>query len=138
MKQTQTEIEKLLIGHEGLKQFPYKCTAGKITIGIGRNLTDKGITEEEALYLLKNDIKECVSDLNLIFVDIETFPDNVQLVLISMRFQLGNNGFKQFRKMITAFIVKDYEEAVVQMKDSNWYKQVPARANDLIKLIETT
>ena len=42
-------IERQLIEHEGLEQKVYRCTAGKLTIGVGRNLEDKGITEEEAL-----------------------------------------------------------------------------------------
>ena len=45
----------LLIRHEGIKLKPYHCTSGKLTIGIGRNLEDRGITKEEAIYLLNND-----------------------------------------------------------------------------------
>ena len=43
--------------HEGLRLYPYNCSEGKLTLGIGRNLDDRGITEEEALYLLNNDIE---------------------------------------------------------------------------------
>jgi lysozyme len=55
--------KELLIKHEGIRFTPYKCSMGRWTIGIGRNLSDKGITKEEALYLLDNDIKECERDL---------------------------------------------------------------------------
>lgn len=51
-------IEDQLILHERLKLKPYRCSAGKLTIGVGRNLEDKGISEEEALFLLRNDIAE--------------------------------------------------------------------------------
>jgi lysozyme len=53
--------------HEGLRLKPYLCPAGKLTIGIGRNLEGKGITEQEAVMLLENDIQECLDDLKPLF-----------------------------------------------------------------------
>jgi len=58
MKKSNQLKEKLirqLREHEGLRLPPYHCPAGKLTIGIGRNLGDKGITEKEAVMLLEND-----------------------------------------------------------------------------------
>ena len=81
-------IADLLIRHEGLRLKPYRDTVGKLTIGVGRNLDDVGITREEALYLLKNDIDNARREL------IKTIPrfldmDKVrQIVLISMTFNL--------------------------------------------------
>ena len=99
------EIEKQLIKHEGLRLKPYKCPAGRLTLGIGRNLDDKGITEKEALYLLKNDIVECMNDLDIIFLDqFNTWPDNIQMALIDMRFQLGGKGFRKFKRMIISLV----------------------------------
>ena len=131
-------IEQLLLKHEGLKLTPYRCTAGKLTIGVGRNIEEKGITEEEALFLLRNDIDECKRDLTtLIFHgQFYDFPESIQNVLINMRFQLGRAGFRKFKKMIFAFQNLNYEEAIVQMKDSNWYNQTTGRANDLISIVK--
>ena len=133
-----TSIEQLLLKHEGLKLTPYRCTAGKLTIGVGRSLDTKGITKEEAMFLLRNDISECERDLaNSIFQgQFYVFPESIQNVLINMRFQLGYAGFRNFKKMIIAFQNQDYQEAAAQMKDSNWYKQVPNRAKELIKMVE--
>ena len=130
--------KELLIKHEGIRFTPYKCTAGKLTIGVGRNIEDKGITKEEALYLLDNDIKECERDLaNDIFKGFfYAFPQNIQSVIINMRFQLGRTGFRNFRKMIMAFRDWNFAEAIVQMRDSKWYEQVPTRANELIKMVK--
>ena len=50
--------------HEGYRQFAYQCTANKTTVAYGRNLQDKGISETEAMYLLENDIVECIQDLS--------------------------------------------------------------------------
>ena len=54
MKYDMTSLENQLIDHEGLELKPYQCTADKLTIGVGRNIEDRGITEDEARYLLKN------------------------------------------------------------------------------------
>jgi lysozyme len=64
------------------------------------------------------------------------FPQSIQSVLISMRFQLGRTGFRNFRKMIMAFRDWNFAEAIVQMRDSKWYEQVPTRANELIKMVK--
>ena len=50
------ELARQLIVHEGLKLYPYRCSANKLTIGVGRNIEERGIAEDEALYLLNNDI----------------------------------------------------------------------------------
>ncbi len=129
-------IEKQLIGHEGLEQKVYRCPAGKLTIGVGRNLEDKGITEEEALFLLKNDIAECEEDLRSIFSEYDALDESRQRVLIDMRFNLGPSRFRLFKKMIAAVKGKDFSRAAGEMKDSNWYRQVGKRAETLAKMME--
>jgi lysozyme len=47
-------IKEMLIKNEGLVCQPYHCSAGKLTIGVGRNLEVNGISEDEAMYLLEN------------------------------------------------------------------------------------
>ena len=133
-----TTIEDLLLKHEGLKFTPYRCSAGKLSIGVGRNLDDKGISKEEAMLMLFNDIDESEKDLanNVFKGQFYNYPKNIQLVLIDMRFQLGQTGFRKFKKMIMAFENHDYQEAIAQMKDSKWYDQVTKRAEDLIGMIK--
>ncbi len=131
-------IEEQLVEHEGEKLFIYTCSAGFATIGVGRNLEGKGISKEESRFMLQNDIRECVDDLQgRIFPgQFDDFPENIQHVLVDMRFHLGHVGFRGFKKMIVAFQRLNLEEAVKQMKDSKWYHQVPARAENLIKMVE--
>lgn len=132
----KAHVMNTLVVDEGLRLKPYLCPAGKVTLGVGRNLDDKGITEREAFYLLNNDIDECYKDLSeSVFQEFDVFPDPIQTVLISMRFQLGAKGFRGFKKMIKAFERLDYREAIKEMKDSNWYKQTPERADRLIKMV---
>ena len=130
------KIKEQLIEHEGLRLKPYRCPAGRLTIGIGRNLDDKGITESEAFDLLYNDLRECEKDIRGMFPDFDNLPENIQLVLTDMRFQLGWKGFRCFRLMIRAVYNQDWPEMIHQMKDSAWYGQTPNRANNLIRMVE--
>lgn len=123
--------------HEGVKPFAYKCSANKTSIGVGRNLEDKGLSQSEIDLLLYNDIEECENDLNKIygFTFFENLPDDIQMVQLDMRFNLGYSGYRGFKKMIQAVKDLDFAEAVKQMIDSNWYVQVPKRANELVKMM---
>lgn len=137
MKANTQALHDLLLSHEGMRLKPYKCTAGKLTIGIGRNLDDRGITEVEAKFLLENDLAECEEDLKVIFLDqFYYLPEQTQMVLMDMRFQLGPGRFRKFKKMIQAVKQSDPQEMIKQMKDSRWYRQVPNRAEDLIRMIQ--
>jgi len=134
-------IEEMLIRHEGLRFTPYRCTAEKLTIGVGRNLDDKGISKDEAMLMFYNDLEECERDLsNKVFKGrFFEFPGPVQGVLINMRFQHGPGGFRRYRKMIAAFKHFDYEKAILEMIDSNWYRDkfTQDRAKELIEIVRS-
>jgi len=127
-------VQQLLI-HEGLRLRPYHCPAGKLTIGVGRNLEEKGITEKEAFVLLENDIEECRKDLEEIFQGFDLLPESVQLVLVDMRFNLGPNRFRNFKRMIAAVKNHNFYQAAAEMKDSRWYTQVGQRAKTLVNMM---
>lgn len=125
-----------LIEEEGMKLKPYRCPAGKLTIGVGRNLEDKGLSNEEALFLLQNDIIEAVKELKKAFLFFDSLNETRQIVLIDMCFNLGINGLKKFKKMIKALENKDFSLASKEMLSSCWAKQVGARARSLALLME--
>ena len=122
------DIKKLLILNEGLRLKPYYDTVGKLTIGVGRNLTDNGITEDEAMYMLENDIKRAVQDLQRIFINFNDYDEHVKAVLIDMMFNLGFNRFMTFKKFIKAIKEGDLETAAKEMIVSKWARQVKSRA----------
>jgi lysozyme len=128
------KAKDLIRKHEGLRLKPYICPAGKVTIGYGRNIQDKGISKVEAELMLNNDVNECVLDLERIFGtdEFDTYSESLQTALIDMRFQLGYYGFRGFKKMILAVKGYDLEKARAEAKDSEWYKQVPDRAKRVI------
>lgn len=120
---------------EGFRSKPYQCTAGKITIGYGRNIEDNGITKSEAESLLLNDVKAAQIELLNTFDWFTELNGARQGVLINMAFNLGLPRLKKFKKMLSALSESDYHEASKQMLDSRWAVQVGERANRLAKQI---
>ena len=133
---TKDVIIDQLITHEGLKFKPYKCSSGKLTIGVGRNLDANGITKDEALYLLENDIATAVIDLQKIFDGkFWVLPEIVQRVLVDMRFNLGSSGFRSFKRLIAAVKANDFHRAAIEMHDSLWFIQVGKRGIALVDMM---
>jgi lysozyme len=123
-----TALTNELVRDEALKLKPYRCTAGKLTIGIGRNLEDRGITQEEAYYLLQNDILQCCQTLDRMAPWWRKMSDARQRALINMCFNLGETRLRGFRKMLLALELGNYPEAYDQALDSAWATQVGDRA----------
>jgi lysozyme len=137
MKYDMTALEDQLIDHEGLELKPYRCTAEKLTIGVGRNIEDRGITEDEARYLLKNDIK-IVEDELLEKKAVVAGLDAVrQRVLVDMGFNLGIPTLLKFQNMWAAIEEEDFETAAEEAMDSRWAKQVGRRAERLCQAMAT-
>ena len=124
----QINIVEQLIADEGLRLKPYKCTSGKTTIGVGRNLDDKGISKDEAIALLTNDIKECMDELDKRIPWWINLTHNRRVVLINMCFNLGISGLMKFKNTLNHIRNHDYAKASVSMLDSKWAKQVKNRA----------
>lgn len=126
--------------HEGFSPTVYKDTEGYDTIGIGR-LVDKkaggGITEEEALYLLNNDLDKVWSQLQSKLPWVKTAPDNIQYALIHMAFQMGIGGLLQFKNTLRYIEAKEYNRAADNAMDSKWARQTPNRAAFVCNLIRS-
>lgn len=137
---TNEYLEKLsnqLIKHEGVKLTVYKCPAGKLTIGIGRNLEDRGITTSEAMLLLQNDINNCIAELSQNFILFKALDYARQCVLINMCFNLGITRLKKFKKMFAAIEKEDWNLTACEMLNSGWAEQVGHRAEELATQMRT-
>lgn len=129
-------IKEQLVRHEGLRLKPYRCTAGKLTIGIGRNLDDSGISQSEAHIMLINDIMNCEKQLQAKIPDIYNGLDEVRKsVLLNMCFNLGINGLLGFKNTLAFVKAGDWERAANNMLASKWAKQVGRRAIELSELM---
>ena len=123
--------------HEGERLKPYRCTAGKLTIGVGRNLDDRGITAEESAYLLNNDIDKAWSDLKERIPWMTGLNDVRQRVLLDMAFNLGIDGLMKFKNTLATIQLGQYDKASNMMLNTLWAKQVGARARRLAKMMQT-
>lgn len=130
------QLKRELIRDEGFRSKPYKCTAGKLTIGVGRNIEDNGITEDEAMYLLENDIASCIKQLTAKLSWYTSKPDAVQRVLTNMCFNLGISKLMSFKKTLSLIELGKYKEASVQMLNSLWARQVGERAIRLSNILK--
>lgn len=126
----------MLQRHEGLRLKPYKCAAGKISIGYGRNLEDVGISEIEAMVMLRNDIEQCYEELNIFswFSDLDQVR---QEALVDMLFNLGLPTFLKFKMTLKHVAEHNWSMASAEMLDSKWARQVGDRAEELAYMIET-
>jgi lysozyme len=131
------KLRNLLTSHEKYVQFPYVDTTGHITVGIGRNLTDRGISTNEALLLLDDDISYFSSKLAHYLNFFPGLDSNRQIALVDMCFNLGINNFLAFSGMIQALENKDWKCAHDEMLDSKWAQQVGERATQLANIILT-
>lgn len=134
-------MRRELIRDEGLVLKPYRCTADKLTIGVGRNLDGKGINRNEAIFLLDSDIEECFDDLrsSLFPGQYERWSEELQRALLNMRFQLGYCGFRSFQKMIEALRSGDTSWAAIEALDSKWArKDTPERAARVVKMMRSS
>ena len=99
-------------------------------------LKKRGITKDEALFLLANDISECIKDLKT-FTWFDQLDDVRAKVVIDMRFNLGPQGFRQFKRMIEHLAAGRYSLAAGEMVNSRWYLQVGTRAHRLVEMMRT-
>ena len=124
---------------EGLRLKPYKCTAGKLTIGYGRNLDDVGISKIEADMLFERDFAQAESEVRRLLkannIDADNLIEQRFYVLTDMMFNLGYNRLAKFKKLLYALKKGLYDDAANEMLDSLWAAQVGNRATKLATLM---
>lgn len=128
-------LTEQLIIDEGLRLKPYVDTVGKTTIGVGRNLTDVGISKSEAVMLLGADIDAVVVALDAKLPWWRTLSDVRQNALANMAFNLGINRLMGFANMLSALKSGDYAKAADEALNSTWARQVSQRANRIADAI---
>ena len=152
MKYNAENFINKLIAHEGLRLQVYQDTLGIDTIGIGRNLEDRGITKEEmdwmdipnmdaiyeygiteadAMYLAQNDVQIVEEELVRSHPCVEELDAVRQLVLVDMAFNMGVPRLSKFKKMWAAIHENKFDVAAKEMLDSRWAIQVKSRSTKL-------
>lgn len=138
-EQLRKEIEE----DEGCKYEIYKDHLGLPTFGIGHLITEwdeeygkpdgTEISEERVSSCFKADIHVTIEECEKLYDDFDKLPDEVQLILCNMMFNMGRPRLSKFKKMNEAITNEDWIEASVQMEDSRWYNQVTNRAKRLVE-----
>lgn len=131
-------LRKQLAKHEGFVQHAYQDSEGYWTIGFGRMIDYKlggGITTKEAYVLLDNDIEKTYDELDRWYPWWRDLKEDAQLVIANMAFNMGMTRLSNFKNMLGALRVRDYNKAADEMVDSKWYTQVGNRAKELESLM---
>jgi lysozyme len=130
-------LEEQLERDEGLRLRPYRDSVGKLTIGVGRNLDDVGISHDEAMALLANDIKNAQGQIERELPWAEGLDPVRHAALVNMCFNLGIGRLGGFVNFLVALQAGDYKRASIEMLNSLWARQVGPRAERLALQIET-
>lgn len=134
------DLEQLLIKEEGFLPHAYQDHLGYWTIGYGKLIDERkggGITKEEALYLLRNEIKTKTTELEHAIPWLSGLDAIRRTVLIAMAFQMGVQGVLGFKNTLAAIQAGDFEKAARGIRGSKWAQQTPGRAERMARAIET-
>jgi lysozyme len=133
-------IIEMLRKHEGVEKYAYKCTAEKVTIGVGRNIDKSGgigLSDDEIDYLLSNDIKRVSAELIRAFSWYSELDEVRKDAMIDMCFNMGLPRLSKFKNSLAAMANGDYDIAALEFLDSNWAKQVGSRSITITDMIRS-
>ena len=135
-------LTNTLMRHEGSRKkdgrhIPYTDTTGHVTIGYGRNLTDRGISEAEARYLLSTDIQNHLNDLRAAIPWFDSLDNVRQEVMVDLAFNMGVPTLMKFTSTLDYIKQGQYDLAAMHLLDSRYAKQVGSRAVENAHALET-
>jgi lysozyme len=128
-------IVQMLQRDEGLRLKLYRDHDRVWSVGYGRNMTARGISEAEALYLLQNDIRACQGDLDAHLAWWRLLNAPRQAAMVSLCYNLGIFGLKDFKGALAAMETGKYRDAARLFLHSKWARQVGHRAQRITDLI---
>ena len=139
-------LQDEIANDEGVKYETYRCSLGHLTGGIGHLITEwdeeiyagpigTKIPHQQVDDWFSKDIEVTIKDCKILFNDFNNLPEEAQLVIANMCFQLGRPRLSKFKNFIAAVKDDDWQRAADEMQDSRWYKQTTARADRLIARI---
>ena len=109
------------IGHLVLESDPeYKWEVGTL------------VTKDRCNEAFNSDVKNVLSDCNRLYSDFDELPEEVQLIIANMMFNMGRPRLSKFKGMKRGVDARDWNAAADEMVDSTWYKQVTKRADRLV------
>jgi len=139
-------IEKLreeLEVDEGVKYEIYNDHLGYPTFGIGHLVLDTDpesgqevgtpVSEDRVAEAFNNDVETVISDCERLYPEFDGLPEEVQLIIANMMFNMGRPRLSKFKGMKRGVDAQDWDAAADEMVDSAWYRQVTNRADRLVE-----
>jgi len=117
---------------EGLATKAYHDSTGIITIGIGRNLENPGLSADEVELLYRNDINRATFGLDHALPWWRGLDPEAQLVMINLTFNMGISKFTGFSQFLSFMQAKRYADAANDLKKTAWYGQVGQRGPRMV------
>ena len=135
-------LREELANDEGCKYEVYLDHLGYPTFGIGHLITDDDpecgtsvgteVSSDRVQEAFDSDIESVLSDCERLYVQFEHLPEEVQLIIANMMFNMGYTRLSKFKGMKRGVDARDWNAAADEMVDSKWYKQVTNRADRLV------
>lgn len=139
LQRLQEELEY----DEGVKYEIYLDHLGLPTFGIGHLVTEDDpehgedvgteVSEDRVAEAFEQDIQTTLSECTVLYPDFEDLPEEAQLIIANMMFNMGRPRLSQFKGMKRGVDARDWNAAADEMVDSRWYRQVTNRADRLVE-----
>ena len=136
------QLRKELEVDEGVKYEIYNDHLGYPTFGIGHLVRDTDpeagaalgppVSEDRVIEAFNEDVETVLSDCAILYDDFDELPEEAQLIIANMMFNLGRPRLSKFKGMKAGVDARDWKKAADEMVDSAWYRQVPNRAGRLV------
>ena len=130
-------LKNTLIEDEGIELKLYQCTSGKNTIGVGRNLDDRGISHETAMQMLEEDIEIVQHEIKQSINFYDGLPDIVQQAICNLVFNMGMPRYLQFKRHLVHLRNHDFDKAADELLDSKYASQLPNRSKRVAHMIRS-
>ena len=127
---------------EGVKYEIYLDHLGLPTFGIGHLVLDSDVehgqevgtpvSEDRVNECFAKDVETVLSECKTLYSNFELLPEEVQLIIANMMFNMGRPRLSQFKGMRAGIDAGDWNRAADEMVDSRWYRQVTNRADRLV------
>ena len=136
-------LRKQIEADEGCKYEIYLDHLGLPTFGIGHLVTEADgeynqpvgttITTDRVAECFNKDVGTVLEDCERLYADFDSLPEEVQLIIANMMFNMGYPRLSKFKGMKAGVDARDWQQAADEMVDSKWYRQVTNRAERLVQ-----
>lgn len=141
-----SDVKKMIMQHEGVKQDPYKDKLGLWTVGVGHLIGDgkslppewnRHFSKEEVYALFDKDF-EHHKNAAMNIPNFSRLGEKGQAALIDLTFNMGPGWYKRWPKLVQAMRDFDIRAVIDNLRTSKWAHQVQAsRVSDVLSLLAT-